>query len=445
MTDTEFRALEGDPDLVRSKAQHYAEIANAIARSVTTLNTIKSVEGMTSKAIDAIREEAGNVADDISKAKDRYAGTAEALITYSAQLRIAQDAANTAIANIGDKETAAETAGRTATRTAATAASATPETTATDTAAADKADEASQAAGQALQAAQGEWHSALAVKNQAAETAITAILEVVEGKKSQDLNDTWWDDWGAKALDILKVICDWAGVLAIFLAWVPILGQVLLVLAAVGAVLTLIEATIKAINGDGTWWEVAGAAVGAVLSVFGGKIFSIGAKYLRASMITKAANSLDGAPALGRQLSGVGRHSSAYMSVDDAAATVVKPFRESLGEAFKKSFVPDVTPGAGPAQLLREAAEKALPTLDNFAPTNLLKLNTDLLDFYRMAAKAPNLLDAPMVIQGVMLSTYQLNTMYKAVDNLIENPLEPFLGDYSGVVDQADKVFGRER
>jgi hypothetical protein len=444
MTDTEFRALEGDPDLVRSKAQHYAEIANAIARSVTTLNTIKSVEGMTSKAIDAIREEAGNVADDISKAKDRYAGTAQALITYSAQLRIAQDAANTAIAHIGDKETAASTATRAATQASTKAESATPENATTDQAAATKAEDAAEAAGSALAAAHAEWHSALDVKNQAAEAAITAILEVVEGKKSQDLNDTWWDDWGAKALDILKVICDWAGVLAIFLAWVPILGQVLLVLAAVGAVLTLIEATVKAINGDGSWWEVAGAAAGAVLSVFGGKIFSIGAKYLRASMITKAASRLDGAPALGRQLSGVGRHSSAYMSIDDAATAVAKPFRESLGEAFKKSFVPEITPGAGPAQLLREAAEKALPTLDSFTPTNLLKLNTDLLDFYRMAAKAPNLLDAPMVIQGVVLSTYQLNTMYKAVDNLIENPLEPLLGDYSGAVDQVQKTFGRE-
>ena len=98
MTDSEFRPLEGDPDLVRSKAQHYSEIANAIARSVNTLNSIKSVEGMTSKAIDAIRDEAGKVADDIGKAKDRYAGTASALITYSAQLRIAQDSATTAIA-----------------------------------------------------------------------------------------------------------------------------------------------------------------------------------------------------------------------------------------------------------------------------------------------------------------------------------------------------------
>ncbi|MEC5185958.1 membrane protein YqaA with SNARE-associated domain [Cryobacterium sp. MP_3.1] len=443
MTDTEFRALEGDPDLVRTKAQHYAEIANAIARSVTTLNSIKSVEGMTSKAIDAIREEAGNVADDIGKAKDRYAGTAQALITYSAQLRLAQDAATTAIAHIDDKETAADTAGRTATRTAATAESATPESSATDTAAADKAEDAAEAAGQALQAAQAEWHSALAIKNQAAESAITAILEVVEGKKSQDLNDTWWDDWGAKALDILKTICDWAGVFAVFLAWVPILGQVLMVLAAVGAVLTLIEATIAAVNGDGSWWAVAGAAVGAVMSIFGGKIFSVGAKYVRASMITKAAARLDGAPALTRQLSGVGRHSKAFMSIDDAAKVVSKPFKDSVLGAFKKDLVPDGAPVKA-MEMFKEAAKKALPTLDDFTPSSLLSLNDDLMDFYRMAGKAPQILDTPLVVQGVSLTVVQMHTSVTAVQSLMENPIDPFLGEYAPLVHQVEKTFGRD-
>jgi len=43
-----------------------------------------------------------------------------------------------------------------------------------------------------------------------------------------------------------------------------------------------------------------------------------------------------------------------------------------------------------------------------------------------------------------MLSAYQLNTMYKAVDNLVENPLDPFLGDYADVVNQTEKTFGRD-
>lgn len=295
MTDSEFRALEGDPSLLSTKASHYAEIANAISRSVNTLNSINSVEGMTSKAIDAIREEAGKVAADIGKAKDRYAGTASALITYAAQLSLAQEAANVAISRIGDKEDAASEARAAKTASGeknyALIAYLDPERPGRiDNAesAAAKADAAVDSANADLAAAQAEWHSALEVKNQAAEVAITAILEVVEGGKSKDLNDGWWDDWGAKALDILKTICEVAGVLAIFLAWIPGLGAILLVLATIGAVIALVEATIKAVNGDGSWANVAFAAVGVVLTVFGGNIGKYLGKLVKAKGLTAA-------------------------------------------------------------------------------------------------------------------------------------------------------------
>jgi hypothetical protein len=287
MTDSEFRALEGNPDLVRNKADRYAELANAITRSVTTLNAIKSTEGMISKAIDAVREESGTVADDIAKAQTRYAGTAQALITYSASLRTAQDAATTAIALISSKESAADTATRSASRAATKAESSTPENASTDTTAAGKAEDAADAAGQELVAAQQEWHAALLLKNQAAQTATDAIIGVLESKAGKDLNDGWWDDWGAKALDILKTVCEIAGFLAIFLAWVPGLGTLLLVLATVGALITLVEASIKAHNG-GSWGDVAFAAVGVVLTVFGGNIGKYLGKVVKAKGLTAA-------------------------------------------------------------------------------------------------------------------------------------------------------------
>lgn len=288
MTDSEFRALEGNPDLVRSKADRYAELANAITRSVTTLNAIKSSEGMTSKAIDAVRDEAGKVAEDIAKAQTRYAGTAQALITYSSQLRSAQDAANTAIANINTKESAADSASRSASRAATKAESATPENSSTETAAAGKAEEAAEAAGQELVAAQQEWHAALLLKNQAAQTATDAIIGVIESKAGKELNDGWWDNWGAAALDILKTICEFAGVLAIFFAWVPFVGQALLLLAALGAVIALVEALVKVQSG-GSWGDVGWAAVGVVLAVFGGNIAKYAGKLVKAKGIDAAA------------------------------------------------------------------------------------------------------------------------------------------------------------
>lgn len=287
MTDSEFRALEGNAALVLSKGERYAELAAAIGRTVITLNTIKSTEGMTSKAIDKVREESGKVADDISKAQQRYSGTAQALITYSAQLRLAQDAATTAISHINAKETEAESATRSATRATSKADSATPENASTDNAAAIRAGEAATAAGEDLVAAQQEWHSALAVKNQAAKSAITAIVEVIEGKKGKELNDDNWGKFWAGALDVLKTICEVAGVLAIFFSWIPFVGQALLILAAVGAIIALVEAIVKVGNG-GSWGDVAWAAVGVVLAVFGGNIAKYAGKLAKAKGIDAA-------------------------------------------------------------------------------------------------------------------------------------------------------------
>lgn len=287
MTDSEFRALEGNPDLVRTKADRYAELANAITRSVTTLNAIKSTEGMTSKAISAVREEAGKVADDIAKAQTRYAGTAQALITYSASLRTAQDAADTAIANINTKEGAADTATRTASRAATKAENSTPENASTDTTAAGKADEAAEAAGKAVIAAQQEWHAALLLKNQAAQTATEAIIGVIESKAGKELNDGWRDNWGNKALEILKTVCEVAGVLAIFFAWVPFVGQALIILAVVGAAIALAESIAKLQDG-GSWTDVAWASAGLVLAVFGGNIAKYAGKLAKAKGIDAA-------------------------------------------------------------------------------------------------------------------------------------------------------------
>src|SRR5690606_41834779 len=57
-------------------------------------------------------------------------------------------------------------------------------------------------------------------------------------------------------LDWVKVGCDIAAVLSIFLAWVPILGQVLLVLAAIGAIIAIVDAAIKFANGEGSFGEL---------------------------------------------------------------------------------------------------------------------------------------------------------------------------------------------
>ncbi|MET4703592.1 hypothetical protein [Frigoribacterium sp. UYMn621] len=438
MSDHEYAPLEGNDTLLRSKARHYGEIANAIARSVNTLKSISSVEGMTSAAIDAIREKAGDVASDIDKAKERYAVTSQALVTYSFELKSAQDAARTAIAHIADKQSAVETAQRTATQSQHAADSAQPDDTEAKKAATDAHDHA-QAASASLGAAHDEWRAALSIKNSAADAAIAAIVEVVDGKKNNGLKDGWWDDWGATFFDIIKVICDWAGILSIFLAWVPILGQILLVLAAIGAVITLIESIVKAISGDGSWWDVAGAAVGAVLTLFGGKIFAAAAKELKAITVLKSGITETRALAT---LQGVGAHSEDFMSASKAADNLAKP----LSDVFKSPFVRTATQKAAfdafkageksAGTLIREAALEAFPKFDiDFAKG--LNINADLKSFYKMAAENPGLVDLPMRFQAGALSLYQGIKVGQGLEAIFKpdfNGTSFVSGDYGDVV-----------
>jgi hypothetical protein len=437
MSDHEYAPLEGNDTLLRSKALHYGEIAKAIARSVNTLKSISNVEGMKSAAIDAIRDKATDVAKDIDKAKERYAVTSSALVTYSYELKNAQDAAHTAISHIGDKQSEVESAQRTASKTQNAADSAEPEDAEAKKAATDAQDDA-QAASASLGAAHQEWRDALSIKDVAAKAAISAIVEVVDGNKNNGLKDGWWDDWGATLFEIFKVICDWAGILSIFLAWVPILGQILLVLAAIGAVITLIQSIVKAISGDGSWWDVAGAAAGAVLTLFGGKIFAAASKELKAITVLKSGITETRALAA---LQGVGAHSDDFMSASKAAENLAKP----LSDVFKSPFVRSATQKAAfdafkagnksAGTLIREAALEAFPKFDiDFAKG--LNINADLQSFYKMAAENPGLVDLPMRFQAGALSLYQGVKIGEGLESIVKPDLHgaSFVsGDYGEV------------
>ncbi|MGO4301090.1 putative T7SS-secreted protein [Leifsonia sp. RAF41] len=290
MSDKEFQPLTGDPDVLESKARHYQSIGEAIQRSVKELNKIHDVDGYKSQAVSKLQEMAKDTADDIGKAKDRYAKTAAALITYAAELREAQDDATRAIALIDQKKSAADSA-HTAAATAHTEAqSAKPEDASTAGKAADKADDAARDANAALQAAHQAWYDAREKKNRAAEKAVDAIVDVVDHHNNGLKNPGFWD----KVMDVISTIGDIAGVLAIFLAWVPVLGQVLAVIAIVASIIKLVDAVVKFANGEGSFLDILGAAVTVVLSVFGGRIFAFLGKAARIKGLARVPKMVGG-------------------------------------------------------------------------------------------------------------------------------------------------------
>ncbi|MCU1423421.1 MAG: hypothetical protein JWN36_3072 [Microbacteriaceae bacterium] len=264
--------LSGDPDFVQTKAQHYLAIADAIKNASAELHKIANPDKLISKAVHEVRDKAEDVANKIDKAEGRYRGTSTALITYAIALRQAQGDAHRAILAAGSAddggyaqsqkdhyETLAQQPG--------------PDQAANQKQLTFWTQKAADVTGD-VSKARSDWQLASDAKDAAAKTAASAVSDSYEGSS---LEDGFWDhvgDWINKIADALKGICEIAAFLSLFLSWVPILGQVLLAFAILGAVLTLAEAIVKYATGEGSFMAIIGAAVGLVLTAFGGKIFT---------------------------------------------------------------------------------------------------------------------------------------------------------------------------
>ncbi|WP_166845553.1 hypothetical protein [Isoptericola sp. BMS4] len=303
MSDTQWQELDGEASVVESKGRTYTELAEAITRSVGTLQQIVDDTNTTAKSMEATRKLAGEVREDIEKARDRYSTTGEALSTYGAALRGAKNEADPAAEKLRTLRDQLEDARATA-RIAESQVDDLPD----DASQADK-DEANRAASGAsstvsglehdIQVQEAYWNSGHGDKNSAASTAMSKIEEVVSGDRVHGLEDSTWDKIKnvAKGIyKVFKVICDIAGILAIFLSWVPVLGQILMVLAAIGAIISIVESIVKFARGEiGFGAMLLGVGLG-VMGLFGGKAISSVAKYAKArSVVQTAARMSNGA------------------------------------------------------------------------------------------------------------------------------------------------------
>lgn len=385
--DVEYQKLVGDPDLLDKKGAEYQAIAKAIRDSVATLDDIVAQTSQKSVAMEATRTLAEDVATDIRKATDRYQETGDALSTYAVELRTAQDASEVAANAIVNVEADLGTwrgivRGR---------------QTAYDTAVAGgDADEISSTRRrlrsaedyvtgleQDLETNRRDWENARDQKVVAATKAANAIDDVVGGERGNDLNDDFWDHAGVW-LDVLKFVCDIAAVLSIFLAWVPVLGQALLILAAVGALLAIVDAAIKLGKGEGSWGELFGAIALGVLALFGGKILGYLAKNLHRTIamtvkpgvaVTKATKNL-------------------------RTVVNIKPnYAQGVGGFFKSPFVRSVADvrrleafkkGVSFTSLLKHAAAQSNP----FKLRNIFKFDGDVADLFHATTKLGDHLDA---------------------------------------------------
>lgn len=332
MADSAFNPLTGDPTLVKTMAERYQRIAYAIERSVATLEAMRDGDQQTSKALDQLHDSVENVARDISKARERYALTAGALLDYAIEFRAASDEADTAITALDAARSEATTAAYLLhnAREAAEEPDADPASSAQTV---KDRQESYSAATDAVAAAEAAWYAARDKKDGAAGVAEQAIDDVVNGEVGDQLNDSWWDNAG-DFLDWVKLACEIAAVLAIFLSWVPILGQVLLALALLGAIIALVDACVKLSRGEGSIADVVFAAIGVVLAAFGGKALAYLGKLTKMKGFAAIAKNTKFKPWGFKNISGI---TKANMPGELAKLQSWSGF---MNEVVKKSFMP---------------------------------------------------------------------------------------------------------
>ncbi|ROS76735.1 hypothetical protein [Cellulomonas sp. PhB143] len=373
MSDTRYQPLDGDPALLSAKARRYEEIADAIGRSTRTLDAISQQIDQRSLAMDATRSLADSVSGDIAKAERRYRETGVALADYASALERQKALSETAVTEIsrleGELQTAKdrEASARWDHQLQELSVTATPEdVTASKTALTSATGDVGDAES-ALTAAQGRWEEAHEAKDTAAGTAITRISDVVDGEHVNGLEDSRWDKIKAVAgylYEGFKILCDVAGVLAIFLAWVPGLGEALLVLAAIGTLLSVVESAVKLARGDIGWGSfLTTVALGAV-SLFGGKLIAVGAKSIKARGVVRVAQRVG--PTAARSRFG-DELTTAYRTLSPgtkgrAASILRSPFvRSSAQKEAMETFQRSASKGAAARSALGSATKEAFP------------------------------------------------------------------------------------
>jgi hypothetical protein len=357
--------IPGDPDRVSRGGQDYVDVADAIGRAVQALRSME-LDGDRSQATDELISNAGDVADDIARAEERYRETGLALLAYAPRLADAQQTSLEALSMAEAAREAAASARQSRTYYLNLAGSTENADDASDYRdRVNQYEDAADDAAASLSHARSKLEDAVAERDAAAEAAIDRIKDVVDG---DGLNDSWWDDWGADLLAAITDIAGWvstiAGILALCVSWIPVIGQalagVLLIVAGVAAVINAIGNVILASTGERGWGEAIISIAGAALSVVGlGAVARSLGKVASVVRINRAAR---------LQPLGPGE-TVTFVPLRNANRYSVAQLRES--EALWRSPVPDLTPGTPLYRLYGDGSGQIGGSFGSIRPTTL--------------------------------------------------------------------------
>ncbi|MER7574595.1 hypothetical protein [Streptomyces sp. NPDC126514] len=327
--------VPGDLHDMQALARRFAATAKTITDTAAALRRIGNLESWDSEAGRAFAEKANATAKTVSKAHDRYADAGSALKEYCTELEAVQGEADKLLTQAetkaGDLSTAKSNAAN--------------PPKGTDDAGQDKLDKKAADLQGDLDGLREQLAGLKTRHREAGDKAAKKIHDTTEG---DGLNDSWLDD----LRDTLKLVSDITGaiaavcgLLALCVGWIPVIGQalaaVLGTIALIATAISLVCHVLLAVNGDGSWGDVAMDVLG--LATFGiGRVFSAGAKM---------------AATVGRS------------RVWTAATQYVRGWNPTMNSAARRALVESMvgaragaTPGAALPDVSLAAAFRGLPT-----------------------------------------------------------------------------------
>ncbi|MEC3996193.1 hypothetical protein VSR01_22810 [Actinacidiphila sp. DG2A-62] len=283
--------VPGEPYEVAVLGRQLRNTAEMIRTQAGNLRNLVDGSGWDSPAGRKFQEKAGDAADKLAKAHTRYQAAADALgdrtgldpeHDWANALDHAQTMARDALAKGKKAYDESRSYGASISRL---------DKDDTSPAAVRMHDQKNLADTDLLQA-RHDLQAALDFRDHHAHKAATAIRDAIDHDGLKDPEHHWWDS----VLDVVAKVGHWAGVAAAFLgvaalllSWVPVLGEVLGALALIASVVALVCDTVSALDGRGTWLDVAIDAVG-VLSFGAGRLIGTAAK--EATVAARASSAL---------------------------------------------------------------------------------------------------------------------------------------------------------
>ncbi|MEY9930684.1 hypothetical protein ABH926_005331 [Catenulispora sp. GP43] len=325
---TQGDLIPGDPYQIAALGKRFRDTANAIDQQAANLKSLVSDQGFDdSDSGRAFAKQVGDTADLLQKAFGRYNEAADALGTnvrpsgphdevswrsgteWASTVELAQvkaqDALNRGKAADADSQSAQRqihTAQANALPSPTPGAAPTPPNPHPDptntpgsngmTPAEQKAHNDKAAADALVAKAGADIQHAIDIRDREGKAVAGAINDFINTDGLKDPAHHWWDiDWATVIADIGHIagaIAGVAGILALALSWVPVVGEVLGAIALVAGAVALVCDTISALDGKGNWFDVAIDVVG-LLSCGAGRAIGNMAKASRGMELFNAA------------------------------------------------------------------------------------------------------------------------------------------------------------